>query len=62
MLDYTKLILRKVSFSRELFGKELRKSIKWLKKDEILLLQTWCIISFGDIYGDVIQETFKQLI
>ncbi len=62
MLDYTKLILRKVSFSRELFGKELRKSIKWLKKDEILLLQTWCIITFGDIYGDVIQETFKQLL
>jgi 3-phosphoglycerate kinase len=62
MLDYTKLILRKVSFSRELFGKELRKSIKWLKKDEILLLQTWCVITFGDIYGDVIQETFKQLL
>ncbi|NQT76776.1 MAG: hypothetical protein HQ565_03610 [Bacteroidetes bacterium] len=61
MLDYTKLILRKVSFSRELFGKELKKSIKWLKKDEILLLQTWCVISFGDIYGDVIQETFKQM-
>ena len=62
MLDYTKLILRKVSLSRELFGKELKKSIKWLKKDEILLLQTWCIITFGDIYGDVIRETFKQLL
>ena len=31
MLEYTKLILRKVSFSRELFGKELKKSTKWLK-------------------------------
>jgi hypothetical protein len=62
MLDYTKLILRKVSFSRELFGKELKKSIKWLKKEEILLLQSWCILTFGDIYGDVIQESFKQLI
>jgi len=61
MLEYTKLILRKVSFSKELFGKELRKSIKWLKKDEIIVLQSWCIITFGDIYGDVIQETFKQL-
>ncbi len=61
MLEYTKLILRKVSFSRELFGKELKKSIKWLKKDEILILQTWCFITFGDIYGDVIQESFKQL-
>lgn len=61
MLEYTKLILRKVSFSKELFGKELKKSFKWLKKDEILLLQAWCIITFGDIYGDVIQETFKHL-
>ena len=62
MLEYTKLILRKVSFSRELFGKELKKSMKWLKKDEILLLQAWCIITFGDIHGDVIQESFKQLL
>lgn len=62
MLDYTKLILRKVSFSRELFGKELKKSVKWLKKDEILLLQTWCLLTFGDKYGDMIQETFKQLL
>jgi len=61
MLEYTKLILRKVSFSKELFGKELKKSIKWLKKEEILVLQTWCVLTFGDIYGDVIQETFKQL-
>ena len=62
MLEYTKLILRKVSFSKELFGKELKKSIKWLKKEEILVLQTWCILTFGDIYGDIIQESFKQLL
>lgn len=61
MLEYSKLILRKVSFSRELFRKELNKSIKWLKNDEILLLQAWCILTFGDIYDDVIQETFRQL-
>ncbi|MDT8394133.1 MAG: hypothetical protein RQ761_09815 [Bacteroidales bacterium] len=61
MLEYSKLILRKVSFSRELFRKELNKSIKWLKNDEILLLQAWCILTFGDIYEDVIQETFRQL-
>lgn len=62
MLEYTKLILRKVSFSRELFGKELRKSIQWLKKEEIHLLQAWCLITYGDIYGDVIRETFRQLV
>ena len=58
MLEYTKLILRKVSFNKDLFRKELKKSIKWLKKDEILLLQAWCVITFGDIYDDVIRESF----
>ncbi|MCK5338365.1 MAG: hypothetical protein KAJ50_06125 [Bacteroidales bacterium] len=62
MLEYTKLILRKVSFSRELFGKELKKSAKWLKKDEILLLQAWCLLTFGDKYGDVIHDVFLQIL
>jgi hypothetical protein len=62
MLEYTKLILSKVSFSRELFGKELKKSAKWLKKEEVLALQAWCMLTFGDIYSDVIQETFKQIL
>ena len=60
MLEYTKLILRKVSFSKELFGKELKKSIKWLKKEETLALQAWCILTFGDIYGDIIQESLLE--
>ena len=62
MLEYTKLILRKVSFSRELFGKELKKSIKWLKKEEVLALQAWCLLTFGDKYGDIIHQTFRHLI
>lgn len=59
MLKYTKTILRKVSFDRELFRKELRKSIKWLKRDEIVALQAWCAINFGTAYNDVISEVFK---
>ena len=47
MLEYTKLILRKVSFSRELFGKELKKSIKWLKKEEILAVRKFGKYSYG---------------
>jgi hypothetical protein len=61
MLEYSKTILGKVSFSRELFRKELKKSIKWLKKEEIVALQAWCLITFGDIYGDVIQEAFRSM-
>ena len=61
MLEYTKTILHKVSFSPSLFGKELRKSLQWLKKEEILALQTWCIITFGDLYPEAIREAFQGI-
>jgi hypothetical protein len=60
MLEYCKTVLQKVSFSPSLFGKELGKSIKWLTKDELFLLKTWSILTFGDIYLEVIQETFSS--
>ena len=61
MLEYTKTILQKVSFSRDLFSKELKKSFRWLKKEELLILQSWCIITFGHIYGDVINVVFNPI-
>jgi len=59
MLKYTETILQKVSFNKDLFKKELKKSKRWLKKDEIIVLQTWCVLNFGSIYMDVINEVFK---
>ena len=35
MLEFSKLILKKVSFCKNLFKKELIKSIKWIKKKEL---------------------------
>lgn len=61
MLEYTKTILQKVSFSPALFGKELKKSLKWLQKDEAYILRTWCILTFGDLYLEIIQESFRGL-
>jgi hypothetical protein len=61
MLEYTKTILHKVSFSPALFGKELKKSLKWLQKDEVYLLRAWCMVTFGDLYLDTIQEAFKGI-
>lgn len=60
MLEYSKTILQKVSFSPALFRKELKKSIQWLQKDEAYLLQAWCMLTFGDLYLDVIRETFRN--
>jgi len=61
MLKYTKTILQKVSFNKYLFKKELMESVKWLKSDEVILLEAWCIINFGSIYNDVIAEAFNNL-
>ncbi|PID93595.1 MAG: hypothetical protein CSA95_06680 [Bacteroidetes bacterium] len=61
MLEYTKTILEKVSFSKELFRKELGKSPRWLEKEELLILQTWCLLTFGHLYRDVIIDFFNTL-
>lgn len=61
MLEYSKTILQKVSFNRELFQKELKKSMGWLPKEEIILLQIWCIATFSNTYSDIIREVFSQI-
>lgn len=59
MLEYTKVILQKVSFSPFLFKKELRKSLKWLNTDEMMDLRKWCLSSFGDLYHKDILDAFE---
>ena len=59
MLTYTETILEKVSFSKELFRKELLKSLRFLKKEEVTILKAWCILNFGALYMDIILETFN---
>lgn len=41
MLEYMKIILRKVSFNRSLFRKEYRKSLTRLTKPEASELKKW---------------------
>lgn len=60
MLEYTKTVLEKVSFNRELFKKELEKSKKSLKDDEVILLLSWCNNSFIEKYPDIISEVFDK--
>jgi hypothetical protein len=62
MYELSKQILEKVSFDRKLFKKELIKAINWLKDEEKMLLRMWCIATFGNVYGDVIREVFKNTV
>ncbi|SKC81953.1 hypothetical protein SAMN05660236_4062 [Ohtaekwangia koreensis] len=47
MLEYCKLILTKFSFSRNLFLKEYKKSIKVLSKNDTNELRHWARSTFG---------------
>lgn len=60
MLEYAKIILPNVSFSKKLFRKELNKCIQWVEPDEIHQLSIWCKENFSEIYPDVIAEAFSE--
>ena len=59
MFEYTKQILTKVSFDRNLFRKELLKALRILKREERRLLRIWCVATFA-AYSDVIIDAFKK--
>ena len=61
MLELSKQILHKVSFDRHLFEKELRKAVRWIKKDDLTTFKSWCVITFGVVYSDVIHQVFETL-
>lgn len=60
MYEFSKQVLTKVSFDKILFQKELKKSVRWLKKEEVVALKIWCLATFVQ-YSDIINETFDQL-
>jgi hypothetical protein len=60
MLEYVKTILVKVSFDLRLFEKELRKALKVLVKQELVLLRAWCYEKFSGIYRPIIKRVFAK--
>lgn len=60
MLEYAKVILPKVSFSRELFRKELAKCINWVSEAEIDNLKEWCYENFREMYPEVLNKAFAM--
>lgn len=58
MLEFCKNVLRKVSFDRFLFTKELKKAIKWLKNEDRNELKQWCLNNYGHVYQEIIIDSF----
>ena len=61
MLEYAKIILPKVSFSRELFRKELNKCINWVEQGQLQELSNWCFKNFNNIYHDILIDEFSNV-
>lgn len=61
MLEYVKTILKKVSFDKDLFEKELFKAIKSLVKEEVRKLRSWCYRTFGHIYPKILNQCFSNV-
>ena len=60
MLDYVKMILQKVSFSKILFEKELRKALKHIMPTELADFKAWCYQQFARVYRRVLKRVFAQ--
>lgn len=50
MLEYTKELLKKVSFDVKLFRKELAKAYQRLLEEEVEELKEWVLNNFGTQY------------
>tara|TARA_B100001778_G_C18298119_1_gene498532 strand:+ start:73 stop:258 length:186 start_codon:yes stop_codon:yes gene_type:complete len=60
MLEFSKIVLKKVSFDKRLFKKELRKSAMWLPKSDMIILKIWALSTFSQ-YNYIITEVFDQI-
>lgn len=60
MLEYVKIILQKVSFDLQLFGRELQKSIAWLNENEKTELKIWLNSSYSGEYKEVINRILEH--
>ncbi len=60
MLEFSKKILLKVSFDKDLFKKELQKNASWMSRNDIIILKIWALSSFSQ-YKNIILEVFDNI-
>ena len=60
MLEHQKKILQEVSYSRNLFKKELIKSFCWLTADEQMIFENWLYDNFNNRYPEIIDQIVSE--
>ncbi|NOZ48361.1 MAG: hypothetical protein GXO79_16540 [Chlorobi bacterium] len=59
MLEHQKLVLKGVDNNRQLFKKELSKSLNWLNSDELDKLKSWVLENYFNRYNEIINDVFR---
>lgn len=60
MLEHQKLVLQNLSEHKDLFRKELYKSLAWLSDNEQEELFSWLKLNYGHTHNIVLQEVFYK--
>lgn len=58
MLEHQMHMLKAVADNRELFKKELLKSLKWLNPDQLPEFKLWVNENFYQLYPNMIDDAF----
>jgi hypothetical protein len=61
MLEYAKMILKKVSFDRRLFEKELIKALKLIIPNDLKEFKNWCYDQFGHMYNVILNKHLSHI-
>lgn len=61
MLEYSKTILKKVSFDSALFERELLKAIRNIITERLEEFRRWCFIHFGRSHKDILIRAFSTI-
>ncbi|MCS5490826.1 hypothetical protein NY014_10310 [Algoriphagus sp. CAU 1643] len=59
MIEYVKTILQKVSFSKYLFEKELRKGLRLILPNELKEFRDWCYKMFKKVHLAILDRYFQ---
>jgi hypothetical protein len=61
MLEYAKTILKKVSFDRRLFEKELIKALNLIVPNDLKEFKNWCYDQFGHMYDFILNKHLSHI-
>lgn len=60
MLEHQKIVLSGVADHKQLFRKELRKSLSWLDAKEQHALKKWIRENYYHMHAEAIDEVFRH--